>query len=268
MNFKNYFVLYLFIFGLFISSCVNVDSSLEAVKVTSVIDGDTFYVNYGTTQESIRIIGIDTPEIHEGSKPVGEYGEDAKKFLEDFVNSFDIYLKKDGTDPYNRTLAYVFGKDKNGDLIFYEEAVLKEGLARPLIYLDNDDEELTPKIVEAYNYAFENKKGIFSKWDTAKVIKNRNEITNSLEGKIVFLEGKVNDIEKDEYYLEGIYHYKYNIDCIWFNITIRDGEYEYFFKDFDIYLLENENVRFYGELWFENEKPKILLRSPNEIVIN
>ena len=180
MNFKNYFVLYLFIFGLFISSCVNVDSSLEAVKVTSVIDGDTFYVNYGTTQESIRIIGIDTPEIHEGSKPVGEYGEDAKKFLEDFVNSFDIYLKKDGTDPYNRTLAYVFGKDKNGDLIFYEEAVLKEGLARPLIYLDNDDEELTPKIVEAYNYAFENKKGIFSKWDTAKVIKNRNEITNSL----------------------------------------------------------------------------------------
>jgi len=44
MNFKNYFILYLFIFSLFITSYVSVGpyNSLGAVEVSSVTHGDTF----------------------------------------------------------------------------------------------------------------------------------------------------------------------------------------------------------------------------------
>jgi micrococcal nuclease len=277
MNFKNYFVLYFFIFSLFISSCVNVDfynsydyidsasiiQSLEEVEVSSVTDGDTFNIYSNGSTVKIRIIGIDTPEIHEGSKPVGEYGFDASNYLKDFVSKYEIYIKRMGYDNYGRILAYVFGRTDDDKFIFYESSILNEGLARPLIYFDNDDSYLTPKLIDAYNSAFENKIGIFSKWDTAPVLTSSNNFQNYI-GKIVFLNGTVqgvgHDGSKSEYY----------INSSWFIIKIRDPEYYYFFKNYNLYDLIGKNVKFYGELWQDEDtgKPMILLRSPNEIVIN
>ncbi|ABR30477.1 hypothetical protein Tmel_0613 [Thermosipho melanesiensis BI429] len=67
---KKLFVLF-FAFVLLLTSCVNLEI------VTTVIDGDTFYT---ANEEKVRIVGIDTPEIHSGSKPIGEFGEEAKIF--------------------------------------------------------------------------------------------------------------------------------------------------------------------------------------------
>ena len=284
MNFKNYFVLYFFIFSLFISSCVNVDfynsydyidstsiiQSLEAVEVSSVTDGDTFNIYSGEATVKIRIIGIDTPETYSdsgSSKPVGEYGEDATSYLKDFVSKYTIYIKKiieNGKimrDSHERILAYVFGRTNDNRFIFYESSILKEGLARPLIYFDNDDSYLTPRIVEAYNYAFENKKGIFSKWNIAPVLNNSNNFQNYI-GKIVFLNGTVQSVGHD--------NSEYYINSSWFTIKIRDPEYYYFFKNYNLYNLKRKTVKFYGELWEDEDsgKPMILLRSPNEIVVN
>lgn len=242
------------------------DSGFVKLDVDHIVDGDTFYGYVNGEYKKVRIVGIDTPETHAGNKPIGEYGEDAKRFLEDFVSKYEIYLKIVGNEGYDdgRTLAYVFGKNSENGYIFYEESVLMEGYARPLIYLNNDDRELTPRIVQAYYYAFENRKGIFSKWNSAKVLSSKAQITSLLEGKIVFLEGTVKDIRKN-YHRDG--GYNYYIDCDWFEISIRDGEYEYFFKDYNLYSIKGKKVRFYGELWFDDNKPEILLRSPNEIVV-
>ena len=278
MNFKNYFVLYFFIFSLFISSCVNVDfynsydyidstsiiQSLEAVEVSSVTDGDTFNIYSGDSTVKIRIIGIDTPETYSdsgSSKPVGEYGKDATSYLKDFVSKYSIYIKRMGYDKYRRILAYVFGRTDDNRFIFYESSILKEGLARPLIYFDNDDSYLTPKIVNAYNLAFEEKVGIFSKWNTAPVLSNSNNFQNYI-GKIVFLKGTVQSVGHD--------NSEYYINSSWFTIKIRDPEYYYFFKNYNLYNLIGKTVKFYGELWQDEYtgKPMILLRSPNEIVIN
>lgn len=240
------------------------DSGFVKLDVDHIVDGDTFYGYVNGEYKKVRIVGIDTPETHAGNKPIGEYGEDAKRFLENFVSKYEIYLKIVGNDGYGRTLAYVFGKNSENGYIFYEESVLMEGYARPLIYLNNDDRELTPRIVQAYYYAFENRKGIFSKWNSAKVLSSKAQITSLLEGKIVFLEGTVKDIRKN-YHRDG--GYTYYIDCDWFEISIRDGEYEYFFKDYNLYSIKGKKVKFYGELWFDDSKPEILLRSPNEIVV-
>jgi len=277
MNFKNYFILYFFIFSLFLSSCVNVDlynsydyidsssiiQSLEAVKVSSITDGDTFKIYNGDSTIKLRIIGIDTPETHAGTKPIGEYGDDATDYLKDFVSRYAIYIKRMGYDNYGRILAYVFGKTYDGRYIFYESSILKEGLARPLIYFYDDEiyEILTPRIVEAYDYAFENKKGIFSKWYTAPVLNNSNNFQNYI-GKIVFLNGTVQSVGHD--------NSEYYINSSWFTIKIRDPEYYYFFKNYNLYNLKRKTVKFYGELWEDEDsgKPMILLRSPNEIVVN
>jgi micrococcal nuclease len=121
MHLKKLFPILLFSVLVVLFSCIN-----YKVIVDYVVDGDTLKVYYGSNYESIRIIGIDTPEIHEGSKPVGEYGDEAKNYLENFVSKYSIYIKKiveNGEimrDPYERILAYVFGEDENGNMIFYE----------------------------------------------------------------------------------------------------------------------------------------------------
>ncbi|MBO8161709.1 MAG: thermonuclease family protein [Thermosipho sp. (in: Bacteria)] len=271
MRLKKYLLL-IFALSFVLTSCINLNlfdsayiyvdvvqyyQSLEHVEVSNIVDGDTFDINDGSR---IRIIGIDTPEIHEGSKPVGEFGDVAKEYLEKFISKYDIYIIRKGYDTYGRVLAYVFGKLDDSTYNFYEGSILRAGLARPLIYFDNDDDYLTPKIVEAYNYAFEKKVGIFSKWFTAPVLKSLNDYNSSLhEGKIVFLEGYVQDVD----YNNGEWY----IDTSWFTIKIRAEEYEYFFNNYNLYNLRYKTVKFYGELWDDNGRLMILLRSPNEIVI-
>jgi len=79
-------------------------------------------------------------------------------------------------------------------------------------------------------------------------------------GKIVFLKGTIQSVghSNSEYYLNSS----------WFTIKIRDPEYHYFFNNYNLNSLIGKSVKFYGELWEDNNKPMILLRSPNEIVIN
>ncbi len=51
----------------------------EAV-VIKVDDGDTIVVRIGTRTDTIRFLGIDTPETHHPTKPVGCYGPEASDY--------------------------------------------------------------------------------------------------------------------------------------------------------------------------------------------
>ncbi len=90
------------------------DGSFLAVKVVSVVDGDTIQVCcIGWKREKVRYIGINTPETKHPTKEVEHFGEEAseanRKLVEDktVVLEFDVERR----DRYERLLAYVYLKD-------------------------------------------------------------------------------------------------------------------------------------------------------------
>jgi len=90
------------------------DGSFLAVKVVSVVDGDTIQVCcIGWKREKVRYIGINTPETKHPTKEVEHFGEEAseanRKLVEDktVVLEFDVERR----DRYEWLLAYVYLKD-------------------------------------------------------------------------------------------------------------------------------------------------------------
>jgi endonuclease YncB( thermonuclease family) len=67
--------------SVFLPSALAATVTTEQGRVTSVVDGDTFKVKLGKKVETVRIIGIDTPETKDPRKPVQCYGKEASKKL-------------------------------------------------------------------------------------------------------------------------------------------------------------------------------------------
>ena len=226
----------------------------KEIVVTSreVVDGDTFYIH----GKGYRLIGIDTPEVHRGKKPVGEFGKEAKEYLKWFADEFkERYIYK-GQDVYGRNLIYLFSTDGTG-VFFYEASVTEMGLARPLIYEENSIPDLIEDVVEAYEKAWRERKGIFSKWESAPVLRKGDSWKNKI-GKIVWIEDTVKKVfeTKSLYIAKGEFA----------SFIARKNGYRYAFKDFDFYSLKGKRIRVYGELWEYKGRPEIMVRAPFEIV--
>jgi micrococcal nuclease len=87
----------------------------ERVLVTDVVDGDTIKVLRGRLQETLRLIGVDTPETGRPGTPVQFWGPEASLFTRRALLEKRVMLEFEvpdrpggGTDKYGRTLAYVF----------------------------------------------------------------------------------------------------------------------------------------------------------------
>ena len=79
--------------------------------VVRVIDGDTVIVDVGGREESIRLIGIDTPESVDPNRPVECNGPEASHHLDELLPAgTEVRLERDeeARDRYGRLLAYVF----------------------------------------------------------------------------------------------------------------------------------------------------------------
>lgn len=90
----------------------------ERVLVTGVVDGDTINVLRGRRQETVRLIGVDTPETGRPDTPVQFYGPEAALFTRRTLLEKRVRLEFESpdraggnTDKYDRTLAYVFTDD-------------------------------------------------------------------------------------------------------------------------------------------------------------
>ena len=82
----------------------------EIVPVTRIVDGDTFKVKLGKKTETIRIIGIDTPETKDPRKPVQCFGKEATAKLTTLIQKKIVTLEKnpaEDRDKYHRLLRYV-----------------------------------------------------------------------------------------------------------------------------------------------------------------
>jgi micrococcal nuclease len=101
-------VVFLF-WGIKFSKINRSDINFDWVELVKVVNGDTIQVKINDKTESVRLIGIDAPEITEKAK---EKGIEAKKYLEELLENKKIRLEADETqddrDVYNRLLRYVF----------------------------------------------------------------------------------------------------------------------------------------------------------------
>ena len=84
--------------------------SRESALVTRVIDGDTVEVSLNGESQTVRYIGIDTPETKHPSKPIECFGPEASQFNEELVSGKQVLLEEDVTDKdrYGRLLRYVW----------------------------------------------------------------------------------------------------------------------------------------------------------------
>lgn len=81
-------------------------------KVIKVVDGDTVTVETNGVRETIRIIGINTPETVDPRKPVECFGQEASARAHELLDNQTVTLEADSTqgesDKYDRLLRYIF----------------------------------------------------------------------------------------------------------------------------------------------------------------
>jgi micrococcal nuclease len=104
-------------------------------RVVEVLDGDTIVVRRaGASNETIRLLGVDTPETHHPRKPVQCYGPEAAAYTTSRLFGQIVRLEDDveRRDVYGRRLAYVFLHDA-----LFERELLRKGYARLLVIEPN-----------------------------------------------------------------------------------------------------------------------------------
>jgi micrococcal nuclease len=108
-----------------------------AAVVDHVVDGDTVVVRIAGHDETVRLIGIDTPETKKPNSPVECHGPEASARTAELLPSgTPVRLERDveARDTYDRLLAYVF----RADGVFVNLALVAEGFARTLLIEPND----------------------------------------------------------------------------------------------------------------------------------
>lgn len=84
-------------------------------KIIQVVDGDTIRIEVDGVVESVRIIGMDTPEVVDPRKPVQCFGVEAsnqaKKLLSSQTITLEIEESQGTRDKYRRLLGYIIMPD-------------------------------------------------------------------------------------------------------------------------------------------------------------
>lgn len=84
-------------------------------KVSQFSDGDTINVLMNGQSETVRMIGVDTPETHHPDRPLECYGQEATNFTKEIIGSQEVRLEADpensNRDRYGRLLRYVYLPD-------------------------------------------------------------------------------------------------------------------------------------------------------------
>jgi len=137
------------------------------VLVKRVVDGDTILLETG---ERVRLIGIDTPELHESNKlyrdaqrakeditAIQRLGRRAYEFTKNLVEGKRVSLEFDVErhDRYKRLLAYVYLKDGT----FVNAEIVKQGYASLMTFPPNV--KYADLFVKLYQEARENRRGLW-----------------------------------------------------------------------------------------------------------
>jgi micrococcal nuclease len=137
------------------------------ILVKRAVDGDTLVLENG---ERVRLIGIDTPEMHESNKlyrdaqrskqdisTIQKLGRRAYEFTKNLVEGKRVSLEFDVEkyDKYGRLLAYVYLKDGT----FVNAEIVKQGYASLMTYPPNV--KYADLFLRLYRQARENRRGLW-----------------------------------------------------------------------------------------------------------
>lgn len=85
------------------------------VKVVDAIDGDTIVVLLDGKEETVRLVGVDTPETKDPRRGVQCFGQAASAYTRQLIAGRAVRLESDpdqgNRDKYDRLLRYVYFED-------------------------------------------------------------------------------------------------------------------------------------------------------------
>ncbi len=132
----------------------------EEVFVERVVDGDTIQVSINNTKETVRLIGIDTPETADPRKPVQCFGREASDFTKSLLAGKTVFLEDDPTqgnrDKYQRLLRYVLLADGTN----VNKFIIEQGYAHEYTY--HIPYKYQSEFRQAEKDARENNRGLWS----------------------------------------------------------------------------------------------------------
>lgn len=106
-------------------------------RVVKVSDGDTIKVAVGDKTETVRFIGVDTPESVDPRRPVQCFGKEASKKTTEMLMGKNVRLETDilvgDRDIYKRWLRYIYLPD--GTL--YNKWLIAAGYGHEYTYKSN-----------------------------------------------------------------------------------------------------------------------------------
>lgn len=158
-----------------LSACNNDQAAIPFAKaydygnilVTRAVDGDTLVLE---NRERVRLIGIDTPEMHESDKlnrdaqrshqdveAIKQLGRQSYEFTKKLVEGKRVRLEFDAErfDRYKRILAYVYLNDGT----FVNAEIVKQGYASLMTYPPNV--KYADLFQKLYREARENQRGLW-----------------------------------------------------------------------------------------------------------
>jgi len=143
------------------------DYSYSNILVTRAVDGDTLVLE---NKERVRLIGIDTPEMHESNKlnrdaqrsgqdveTIKQLGRQSYAFTKKLVEGKRVRLEFDVErfDKYKRILAYVYLEDGT----FVNARIVQEGYASLMTYPPNV--KYADLFLKLYQEARKNQRGLW-----------------------------------------------------------------------------------------------------------
>ena len=107
---------------------------IKLYSVIKVVDGDTLAIQMDGQSQTIRLIGIDTPETVHPSKPVECFGLEASNKAKEILTGTQVSIETDSTqgayDRYNRLLAYIILEDGTN----FNKLMIEEGYGYEYTY--------------------------------------------------------------------------------------------------------------------------------------
>lgn len=106
---------------------------VKTYTVKRVVDGDTIVLEKNGNTDTVRLIGVNTPETVDPRKPVQCFGREASSFVKSMLLGKSVHLEsdvsQDDRDKYGRLLRYVYLDD-----MLINEEIISSGFGYEYTY--------------------------------------------------------------------------------------------------------------------------------------
>lgn len=133
-------------------------------NVIRVVDGDTIVIDFDSTDEKVRLIGVDTPEsVHPDKTKNSAFGEEVSRYSKSQLAGKSVGIEFDvqERDQYGRLLAYVYIGNE-----MYNKKLLEMGYASVATFPPNV--KYVDEFTEIQKNARENGVGMWANGFTAE----------------------------------------------------------------------------------------------------